>query len=55
MGWATNTAGNLVRTRLVVSIRTVDHVSAILARLRLPTRRDAGARAAGFEGGPSSV
>jgi hypothetical protein len=37
----------------MVSVRTVEHhVSAILAKLCVSTRRDAAARAAGFEGGP---
>ncbi len=40
--------------RLVVSSRTVDHhVSAILRKLGVPTRRDAAAWAAGLEGDPS--
>jgi DNA-binding CsgD family transcriptional regulator/tetratricopeptide (TPR) repeat protein len=44
-----------IAQRLVVSIRTVDHhVSAILAKLGVSTRRDAAARAAGFEGGPAA-
>jgi DNA-binding CsgD family transcriptional regulator/tetratricopeptide (TPR) repeat protein len=45
-----------IAQRLVVSTRTVDHhVSAILAKLGVSTRRDAAARAAGFEEDPSSA
>ena len=45
-----------IAQRLVVSTRTVDHhVSAILAKLGVPTRREAATRAAGFERDPSSA
>jgi DNA-binding CsgD family transcriptional regulator/tetratricopeptide (TPR) repeat protein len=43
-----------IAQRLVVSTRTVDHhVSAILAKLGVPTRREAAVRAAEFESSPA--
>jgi DNA-binding CsgD family transcriptional regulator/GNAT superfamily N-acetyltransferase len=51
---ATGLSNAEIARRLVVSTRTMDHhVSAIQAKLGVPTRRDAAAWAAGLEGPPS--